>query len=225
MSAFSVLDHLEAQLAPSGIRPRGVVSFGEGEGPETAGGWRARSVILLGNAGGSIWPAFSRWNMAHSGPDPLDVWSKAVIGPVAEKLGAAAFYPSDRPYMPFQQWAMRAEGLTASPLGILIHPVYGLWHGYRGALAFSEAIDGPVARPSPSPCATCADKPCLSSCPVDAVLATGFALAPCRAHLATADGHAGCMVSGCIARNACPAGARYRYSAEQLRFHMAALSG
>ena len=28
MSAFSVLDHLEAQLAPSGIQPRGVVSVG-----------------------------------------------------------------------------------------------------------------------------------------------------------------------------------------------------
>ena len=25
----------------------------------------------------------------------------------------------------------------ASPLGLLIHPDYGLWHGYRGALLFA----------------------------------------------------------------------------------------
>jgi hypothetical protein len=225
MSAFGVLDHLEASLAPSGIRLRGVVSLAEGDGPETSGGLRARSVVLLGNVGGSIWPAFSRWLTGYSGPDPLDAWSKAVIGPVADGLGATALFPSDPPYMPFQQWAMRAEGMAASPLGILIHPVYGLWHGYRGALAFSEAMDVPAAGRLASPCATCADKPCLSSCPADAVSATGFAVAPCRAHLASTSGQDGCMVSGCIARNACPAGARYRYPAEQLRFHMAALTG
>ena len=32
------------------------------------------------------------------------------------------------------------------------------------------------------------------------------------------------MQSGCIARNACPVGAEYRYPVEQLRFHMDALA-
>ena len=29
---------------------------------------------------------------------------------------------------------MRAEGLKPSPLGVLVHPDFGLWHGYRGAI-------------------------------------------------------------------------------------------
>jgi hypothetical protein len=34
---------------------------------------------------------------------------------------------------------------------------------------------------------------------------------------------AGQLASGCIARNACPVGAGYRYPVEQLGFHMVAL--
>ena len=52
----------------------------------------------------------------------------------AAEIGGQAIFPSDKPYMPFQQWAMQAEGLKKSPLGMLIHPVYGLWHAYRGAI-------------------------------------------------------------------------------------------
>lgn len=223
MPAFGILEALGRALEPSGIRLRGVVHFKNSEGPALAGGSRALSVVLLGNVGGSIWPAFSEWRENYAGRDPLDAWSKAVIGPIAERYGATPFYPSDPPYMPFQQWAMRAEGLTASPLGILIHPRYGLWHGYRGALAFGEMIEPEPVKADISPCGACVDKPCISACPAGAISLSGFAVKPCRAHLATTSGQAGCMKEGCIARDACPVGVAYRYPADQLRFHMAAL--
>lgn len=223
MPAFGVLEALEEALEPSGIRLRGVVSFAEGEGPTLADGSCARSVVLLGNIGGSIWSPFSAWRKAHHRSNPLDEWSKWVIGPIAAEFGATAFYPSDPPYMPFQQWAMRAEGLRSSPLGILIHPVFGLWHGYRGALAFRDALDAPVVMPAASPCESCAGKPCLATCPAEAISIAGFAVDPCRDHLASVAGRAGCMVSGCFARNVCPAGVGYRYPPEQLAFHMDAL--
>lgn len=225
MPAFGVLEALEEALQPSGIRLRGVVQFQDIEGPALADGSRARCVVLLGNVGGSIWPAFSDWRGADAGDDPLDAWSKAVIGPIAKRLGATPFYPSDPPYMPFQTWAMRAEGLKASPLGILIHPEYGLWHGYRGALASGERIDWKPLEANISPCDTCLEKPCLSACPADAISLSGFSVPPCRAHLVTAKGQSGCMASGCFARDACPVGAAYRYPTEQLRFHMDALFG
>ena len=120
---------------------------------------------------------------------------------------------------------MRAEGLTASPLGILIHPDYGLWHGYRAVLAFREAIRSEPFVSRSSPCEGCAEKPCLSNCPAGAISITGFAVQPCRTHLVSDQGQAGCMVEGCLARNACPAGSAYRYPPEQLRFHMQALFG
>ena len=226
MSAPHPFSLIRAVLEPHGIFLRGAVHFAASEGPVLAGGGHAASVALLGNIGGSLWPSFSRWLAAHPGvTDPLDTWSKERIGPLAAKLEAEAFFPSDPPWQPFQQWAMRAEGMRPSPLGVLIHPVYGLWHGYRGALAFAERLpDVRQAAFTEHPCDRCREKPCLSSCPVSAVSAARFDVAACRGYLATRPGCAGCMMAGCLARAACPVGAQYRYPPEQLRFHMAALS-
>lgn len=222
-------DSIRAALRPHGLFLRGTVNFAGGEtAPLLADGRRAASVALIGNIGSSIWPHFRAWQgqaPERGGRDPLDAWSKAVIGPVANALGATAYFPSDPPWQPFQQWAMRAEGLRASPLGILIHPVYGLWHGYRGALGFGEAIDAKAVAepPGPHPCDECRERPCLARCPAGAVGAAAFDVPACRGHLRTKAGQEGCMAAGCLAREACPVGAGYRYCADQLRFHMAAL--
>jgi NAD-dependent dihydropyrimidine dehydrogenase PreA subunit len=227
-STDDVLMKLRAALAPHGVFLRGIVDFAAGEtAPMLKDGRTAGCVVLLGNIGGSIWPAFERWQAEagnRGGDNPLDTWSKTVIAPIADGLDATAYFPSDPPWQPFQQWAMRAEGLQASPLGILIHPEYGLWHGYRGALGFADVLPATAPIIRPHPCDHCRDKPCLSTCPAGAVLPSGFQLTPCRDHLKTGEGQAGCMVGGCLARNACPVGAEYRYPTEQLRFHMDALS-
>jgi epoxyqueuosine reductase QueG len=143
-----------------------------------------------------------------------------MIGAVAGKFGATSVSPSDRPFLPFQQWAMRAEGLRPSPLGILMHPEYGLWHAYRGALLFDRAIGIEGHETGEHPCDFCVSKPCLSACPVEAFTAEGFAFDRCISHLRRPEGVA-CRESGCRARNACPVGAGYRYPAEVQAFHMA----
>lgn len=228
VTSNDVLKELRAALAPHGVFLRGVVNFSDGEtAPFLMDGQAAKSVVLLGNIGGSLWPAFQRWRDGlpdRGGENPLDAWSKVVIEPVAQAFGASAYFPSDPPWQPFQQWAMRAEGLKASPLGILIHPRYGLWHGYRGALGFAQKLPEATNQIDRHPCDHCPEKPCLSRCPAQAVLSSGFQLTPCRSHLKTREGQAGCMTGGCLARNACPVGVEYRYPAEQLYFHMAALN-
>lgn len=222
------LEEIRAALEPHGLFLRGFVNFSEGEAaPLLADGRPAASVLLVGNIGSAFWPAFSRWRAAQpdrGGTDPLDTWSKDALRPIADAQIATAWFPSDPPWQPFQQWAMRAEGLKASPLSILIHPVYGLWHGYRGALGFAERIDAALPDMQPHPCDRCPDKPCLTACPVAAVRAEAFDVAACRAHLRMPEGQGGCMASGCLARAACPVGTAYRYNDAQLRFHMAALS-
>lgn len=216
------LEQIRAALAPHGTFLRGVLNF-DGDGPEMPAG-RAKTVVLLGNVGGSLWPAFSVWKQRHSDlADPLDAWSVDVIRPVATGLGGVAWFPSEKPWQPFQRWAMQAEGLKASPLGILVHPEFGLWHGYRGAIGFLERLEAPPADIGPHPCDHCPDKPCLTNCPVGAVLPERFDVASCRAYLRQ-EGQSTCRQSGCLARNACPVGAGYRYPHEQLRFHMAALA-
>lgn len=193
------------------------------------GGKPAAGLVLVGNIGGSLWPAFSAWRKQSpegNQPNPLDRWSKDMLLPVAGRCGATAFFPSDAPWQPFQQWAMRAEGLQSSPTGILIHPRYGLWHGYRGALAFETVPEDfpseASACISPHPCDTCMEKPCLHACPANAILPQGFQYDPCRNFMAGNKGTP-CLDLGCRARDACPVGATYRYGPEQIRFHMAAL--
>ena len=222
--AGSPLDQIAAALEPHGLVLRGGFIFDATcQAPERADGSRPQSVVLIGHFGSSIWPHFAAWHRVHrEASDPLDSWSKHVINSVAAGLGASAVFPSDRPYLPFQQWAMRAEGLQPSPLGMLIHPQYGLWQAFRGALLFDERlVFPPLGGLGGHPCDTCRDKPCLHTCPVEAFDGRGYALGRCRDHLASPAGQP-CMDGGCLARLACPVGRDYGYVSEQQRFHMAA---
>ncbi len=180
-------------------------------------------VVLVGAAGARGWSAFADSPEAGDGrPDPLDRWSRRVIGALAASLGARAFYPfGGPPHWPFQRWAMRAEAAHVSPLGLLIHPDYGLWHSYRGALGFAQPIAVPALAPRPSPCEACPTRPCLSACPVGAFAPGGYDVAACAAHLRTQAGSA-CMDGGCLARRACPVGAEYAHEPAQARFYMRA---
>jgi hypothetical protein len=181
------------------------------------------SVALIGLAGRRGWATFSVAPEAEDGAaDPLDRWSRRVVDGLAVGLGARALYPFDGPpHWPFQRWAMRAEPMHVSPLGLLIHPVDGLWRGYRGALAFAERLDVPPVHAATSPCETCLARPCLSACPVGAFAAAGYDVAACAAHLSRPAGRA-CMEGGCLARRACPVGAEHAHQPAQAAFHLRA---
>ncbi|OHV61153.1 hypothetical protein LCM4577_15835 [Mesorhizobium sp. LCM 4577] len=220
------VEEIAAALAANGLILRGGFSFGDDEtAPAGFSGGPARSVLLIGQAGAAPWPHFQRWRerQARDIANPLDSWSREVIGAVAQEFGARAVSPSDRPYLPFQQWAMRAERLKPSPLGILMHPTYGLWHAYRGALLFEDGISIPEPHASIHLCDTCVEKPCLKSCPVDAYSVQGFAHEACLGHVRGARGEP-CRSGGCLDRNACPYGTDYRYPPEVQAFHMAAFA-
>lgn len=188
--------------------------------PQEEGMSRARTVILVGNAGGAMWDAFARH--LDAAPNPLDRWTKQVVDPIAERFAARAVYPFGVDAPSFQRWALRAETLHPSPLGILIHPEYGLWHAWRAALLFAERLALPARSDAPSPCAACAEKPCLSACPVGAFDGTTYDVAGCADHIASPE--ADCASIGCHARNACPVGTAWRYGEAQARFHMAAFA-
>ena len=213
----------------AGLRALGLVLLGafhpvpDDGVPAQPDGRASRTLILAGNVGGSLWPSFSAAPEAGDGrPDPLDRWSARVIAALAEEAGGVALFPfGGPPHLPFQRWARRGAALAASPLGVLIHPEFGLWHAYRGAIALAEALALPPAAARRSPCEDCADKPCRAACPVGAFTAAGYDVTACAGHVAAAAG-SDCLGLGCRARRACPVGQAHHYPAAQARLHMSA---
>jgi hypothetical protein len=216
---LALIDRL---VAAAGLTLRGGFHPTAEDGLPLAPGGSAATLLLVGNVGPGMWQAFSTAPERDGRPHPLDAWTRRVVDELAAAVRAQALYAfTGPPYWPFQRWAMRAEPVTPSPLGILIHPEYGLWHAYRAALLFADRLELPPTEARPSPCASCALRPCLSACPVGAFTPAGYDVVCCVDHISGTAG-AMCMEKGCRAREACPVGAKYRYSAAQEAFHMEA---
>lgn len=211
------------RINAAGLSARGAFHVEPGDGvPRTSGGDGPRTLILIGNTGPAFWSVFRESAEYRDGwPHPLDRWSERLITGLARQLDAHAVFPfKGPPFYPFQQWARRAGTLYRSPLGMLIHPDYGLWHAYRGALIVDRRLDDlPRRSGAGSPCLSCPGQPCLHACPVDAFRSDGFDADACAAHLSRPNA---CTDEGCLARNACPAGKPFQYVREQHRFHLAA---
>ncbi len=220
-----MIETVFSAIARTGLVPRGALRLDQSERQGALA--EIRTIVLAGMAGRDGWSAFAASPEARDGlADPLDRWSRRVIGALARELGGTALFPfGGPPFWPFQQWARRAEPVHPSPIGILIHPRYGLWHSYRGALGFSAEFAVPEPEAVPSPCNSCLGRWCLKTCPVGAFSDEGYDVAACAGHLRSEVGR-DCMDFGCRARRACPVGAEHAYGPEQANFHMRAfLSG
>ncbi len=218
-----MLGRVKAAAQDAGLAFRGAF---HPEAEDLPAGHSAGTIVMLGFIGAAQWNGFAASPEYNDGrAHPLDRWSLRVIGALARDLGAAPLFPFvGPPFMPFIRWARKAEPVHRSAIGMLIHPEYGLWHAWRGALAFRDRLDPPPRDERPSPCDACAEKPCLAACPVSAFDGTGaFDARTCSAHILRAEG-ATCM-SGCLSRRACPVGAAHRYSPEQAKFHMRSFRG
>jgi hypothetical protein len=216
------LAELTQALARHGLRLRGGFATDSTADAEilNEAPW-ARTLILVGNVGSELWDRSGAEIAALDDPDPLNRWTRSVIEPIASSVDGLALFPfAGPPYWPFQRWAERAEGVRQSPIGIQIHPEFGLWHAYRAAILLRGTISLP-RREQAHPCDTCVDRPCLTHCPVNAFTSTGYAVDRCVDHVVALQNESGsCSEVGCLARLACPVGTAWRYRPEHARFHM-----
>ncbi len=111
-----------------------------------------RTIILLGPDEPAFWPHFQQSPEAQDGAEnPLDRWSRRVIGRIACDLDAKAYFPfGGPPYRPFIAWALRTGRVHQSPVSLMIHPDTGLFFSLRGAIAIPETL-APTPRPAPAP--------------------------------------------------------------------------
>jgi ferredoxin len=167
----------------------------------------AGTLVMVGSVGQRFWTVLQPSPEARA-PDPIDRWTARVLTGLADGV---LFPFGGPPHHPFQRWARRADpSLWPSPLGVLIHPEFGLWHALRGALLFKARLELPPIESRPSPCHSCEAKPCLRACPVGAFTRGGYDAVTCRSYLGTLSGQP-CMLQGCQARMACPVGRGHAY--------------
>jgi len=219
--AASKLAAVNGAIERAGLAPRGELRLNDVERVGALAPFR--TLVLAGMIGARNWEAFEDSPEAGDGArDPLDRWSRRLLDGVGRRFGAEAIYPfGGPPSWPFPSWAARADTLWPSPLGMLIHREYGLWHSYRGALALREDLAPATAPAGERPCEACPRRPCMGACPVGAFTAAGYDVARCREHLRRPEGRE-CLDGGCLARRACPVGRASAHGPRQTRFHMRA---
>ena len=209
--ADTLQNEARALLAPFGLLPFGWFRDEDG----TAG-------LLVGNIGSSLWTAFKVSGEFSDGQNNgLDRWTETSLRPIARTLDAELRFPFGEIIWPFQKWAGQATGMKQSPIGLFIHPEYGLWTAFRGALMFDADIEFEAQLVSNHPCDSCVEKPCLTTCPIGAFTAEGYDYLSCKSHVRSEAGDA-CRRGSCLARKSCPIGTKYTYEQDHQAFHMAA---
>ncbi len=214
------LAELDRDAAARDLTVLGALSI---EGDADAPRGMAR-LVLLGPAPHTFWRAFQDSAEGQDGaPDPIDRWSRRVIGTWACERGGKALFPfGGPPFRPFLRWAVDSGRAWSSPVGALVHDTFGLMVSYRGALAVPDAFELPET--PPKPCDTCLDQPCLTACPVGALGNEPYDVPTCKSHIASPEG-ADCIGQGCRVRRACPLSLGAGRDPAQSAYHMSLFLG
>jgi ferredoxin-like protein FixX len=179
---------------------------------------RFQNLILLASGGSMFWPIMKQDpGVKMDQPDPVDNYTIRALGNFFGN-DAIIVYPTNR-LIPLQALGKLAGWHYDSPLGLGIHPVFGLWFAYR-AVIMSRADFTPLASEldvqTGPPCQSCRDKPCINACPASAAVKSGFKVQLCSDYRMEPD--SSCH-SRCISRLACPVGRDHRYLPEQMAYH------
>lgn len=182
---------------------------------------RYRQLILIGHAGKTLWDSVKASGIRSA--NPIDDFSVRTV----EQWFAAQFadrayeiiYPGDIP-VGLQALGKIAGWHHASPLMIGIDEEWGTWYAYRAVLLADTDLAPSRPVQSASPCARCADRICVASCPAGALDGCTFVLEKCLGYRQQASSR--CKAT-CLARVSCPVGSAHRYDADQLH-HTYAIS-
>ena len=176
----------------------------------------ARAVLIVANAGRSLWPRFRASPEAALATDPLDTYTRRVFrDAVAGENAAFALYQDRRDglYLPLVALGERAGLGVPGRVGVLLHPVYGPWLSLRGVIYL--ATEQGFREPEPfDPCTGC-PAPCADACHGKVIGPTGVDVEACyRSRLTLAP----CALR-CDARRACVLGPEHAFPPDQEAHH------
>ena len=175
-------------------------------------------LVVIGHAGRRLWAELSKQPFRSA--DPVDDYSRNHTAYFARQyLGDDSWrlvHP-DGVFLPLNLLGELVGWGQPSPLGLGMHPEYGLWWAYR--TVFLSQLPLPVTEPGavPHPCNDCAGKPCLAACPAGALRPTGrFDVYACSDYRVS---EGSSCAAQCLARQACPIGTAHRYTPDQITYH------
>jgi epoxyqueuosine reductase len=178
----------------------------------------ARSALVVGNAGRTLWERFEASPERALAADPLDAYVRRVLDEASrltDPRAEVAFYADRREdvYLPIVALARRAGFGSPGRVGVLIHPVYGPWIAIRAVLLLADevAFHEPVAY---APCDGC-PAPCVGACHGGVIGPSGVDSAACYQVRLT---NPACATA-CDARSACVVGPEHAYTRAQIAHH------
>lgn len=187
----------------------------------------AKSVVVIANYGGEMWKALQADIEINHGQyaditDPVDLFSSTAIEAAAEELrrkGIAVYtaYPWRQEaggYLPFQAWGVSAGMGSMSIVGVVVHPEYGSWNSFRGALILDAEIEPDASLDGFDPCADC-KAPCIAACPAGAISKSGCNVQKCLG-ARLFDSRCECL---CSAREACVFGIEHKFHRDEITYH------
>lgn len=177
-----------------------------------------KRLVLFGHGGRRMWQALQEWGMKTA--DPVDYYSvtltRQFIRDCLDDSPSYWLYPDTNHLVPLQQLGETSGWSYPSPLGSGISPIYGVWFAYRTAFLTNARIPPIQEDPKPSPCVTCVEKPCIQTCPVEAVQEERFIIDSCVNHRLQPESP---CADRCLSRMACPYFPDHQYSLEQIQYH------
>lgn len=176
---------------------------------------RYRQLILIGHAGTRLWDAVKAAGIGSQ--DPIDEFSVRTVEQwLATHCADASrefIYPGPSP-LGLQALGEIAGWHHASPFKVGINARWGTWYAYRAVVLAATALPPSPPLRGESPCARCAERLCIASCPGGALDGGSLALERCVGYRRQASSR---CAATCVARLACPVGSAHRYGEEQMR--------
>lgn len=181
-----------------------------------------QALALFGNGGPTLWSHLSP--PFDDSQNPIDTFAALKIDQFLQDVRPGQvvmpLFPVAGVHAPLQRVARFLNLSRPSPLGLDLHPEFGPWFAFRRLLLLEgPSLEFPELPDHDPACASCADKPCQTACPVNAVQETqaAFNLKACATHRLSP--LSPCLPR-CASRFACPAGRQHQYSKEQMDYHM-----